>query len=120
MALGGSGGDGLLADAAELILTLADVGGDADDRRVVVLAQPGHVDGGVEATRVGEGDGSHGRGGNGMNAYGGATHSSHIIMRRQGPGGGPGRPGRRAPFLSSVSRRLATRSRAASDRQKIG
>jgi len=51
-----TGGEGLFADATELVSTLADVGSDADDASVVVLAEPRHDDGGVETAGIGEDD----------------------------------------------------------------
>ena len=59
VALFGAGGDRLFAHALQLVLALSDVGGDADDPGVVVFAQPGDDDRGIEAARVGEGDGAH-------------------------------------------------------------
>src|ERR1019366_7230614 len=59
VALLGARRDRFFAHAFQLVVALADVGGDADDLGVVVLAQPGNDDRGVEAARVGEGDGAH-------------------------------------------------------------
>ena len=41
-------------NAGKLAHALADVSGDADDARVIVLAEPGYDDGGIEAARIGE------------------------------------------------------------------
>jgi hypothetical protein len=68
VALGGAGGDGFLPDAGEL-LALSDVGGDADDARTVVLAQPRDNDRGVESTRLGEGDRTNHDGSGGQDKY---------------------------------------------------
>ena len=58
VALLGSRGDRLVADAAQLFTVLSDVGRDADDARVVVLAKPGNDDRRVETTGVREDDGA--------------------------------------------------------------
>jgi len=58
VAFGRARGERLLAHAAELRAALADVGGDADDARVVVLTKPRNDDRGVEPARVGEDDGA--------------------------------------------------------------
>src|SRR5690348_17007010 len=73
VALGGAGGDGLLPDAGEL-LALSDVGGDADDARTVVFAQPRDDDRGVESTRIGEGDRTNHDGSGGRDKYALTVH----------------------------------------------
>src|SRR4029077_19684933 len=56
IAFEGAGRDCFGANAGQLTLALTDIGGDANDLSIVMLAQPWYDDGRVEAAGIGEHD----------------------------------------------------------------